>query len=174
MGCAQHWGMSGSGSLAGRSAALVGMDFGLAYPDSISRLILIGELPCWPDWEDDSHWEAIASPERMARLAENLARLEGSGVDPLPTGAPETGPAGSPPGTEIAFCGVWSAVLVRRQLRLRDAVRRRRLRHGSMGLAGDAAEAASPGPYGDRWGEAADVPGARHLGLQCSADAVGR
>ncbi len=55
--------------------SLVGMDYALAYPDSMSRLILIGGLPSWPDWDDDSYWDMVASPERKARLAENLTRL---------------------------------------------------------------------------------------------------
>jgi proline iminopeptidase len=67
--------------------SLLGMDFALSYPDSVSRLILIGALPCWPDTDD--YWETVASPERKAHLAENLARLERSGVKPLPPGAAE-------------------------------------------------------------------------------------
>jgi pimeloyl-ACP methyl ester carboxylesterase len=69
--------------------SLVGMDFALAYPNSVSRLILIGGLPSWPDSDDYRYWETVASPERKVRLAANLARLEGSGVEPLPPGAPE-------------------------------------------------------------------------------------
>jgi proline iminopeptidase len=76
------------GFLGWSMLSLVGMDFALSYPDSVSRLILIGALPRWPD--ADSYWETVASPERKARLAENLARLEDSGVEPLPPGAPES------------------------------------------------------------------------------------
>jgi len=68
--------------------SLVGVDFALAYPDSVSRLILVGAVPCWPS--SDSYWETVASPQRKARLTDNLARLEGSGVQPLPPGAPES------------------------------------------------------------------------------------
>lgn len=55
--------------------SLVGMDYALAYPDSVSRLILIGGLPSWPDWADDSYWDTVASPQRKARLTENLTGL---------------------------------------------------------------------------------------------------
>ncbi len=64
------------------------MDFALAYPDSMSRLILIGALPNFSEW-DDGYSDTVASPERKAHLAENLARPERSGVEPLPPGAPE-------------------------------------------------------------------------------------
>ncbi len=68
--------------------SLVGMNFALAYPDSTSRLILIGAVPTLSEW-DDGYWDTVASPERKAHLAENLARLERSGVEPLPPGAQE-------------------------------------------------------------------------------------
>jgi proline iminopeptidase len=76
------------GFLGWSICSLIGLDFALAYPDSVSRLILVGAVPYLGAW-DDSYWDTIASPERKARLAENLTRLEQSGVEPLPPGAPE-------------------------------------------------------------------------------------
>ncbi len=61
--------------------SLVGLDFALAYPDSVSRLILIGALPSLGS-ADDGDWDTVASPERKARLAENLPESNGAAWSP--------------------------------------------------------------------------------------------
>ena len=69
--------------------SLVGLDYALAYPDSVARLILVGGLPRVGD-TDDSYWEMVASPERKARLAANLARLDPASLDAMSPGRAQT------------------------------------------------------------------------------------
>lgn len=88
-GLRQALGHARIGFLGWSILSLIGLDFALTYPDSLTRLILIGGLPRVGE-TDDSYWAMVASPERKAQLAANTARLAQSGVESLPPGRAQT------------------------------------------------------------------------------------